>query len=323
MTDPLNVQLYEKSNDVPYKMIIGAPVGSGSFGIVYKAENISTGAVVAVKQIGGIYSSEDQNTVRKELSMLQICDHINVVKLLDAYQVDGNPNTFYLVMDPWAPYTLSAFLHQSQSQRSHDSPWFDQGSRKTEGRVVRIFRGLADGLSYLHDKSIKHKDLKPDNILLYDNGPRGIRPVIADLGISKIFKQGNPTDYYKSTYAYLSPEQVSSTGSTLRSDVWQLGCCFALTLAVFWEGCTGFQGLWNTFNRTKEDQLRNIALQASSFMEIFKALCPSRNKTQLRAHWLTAGMLEKEPQLRFDIETVRNELADLQNCVARLTPAAQ
>jgi serine/threonine protein kinase len=214
-------------------------------------------------------------------------------------------------MDTWAPYTLYTFLQQNDSQRHRDAPWFTQGSHKTERQMIRIFRGLADGLSYMHDKSIKHKDLKPENILLYDEGPRGIRPVIADLGISKMFKPGNLTDYNKSTYAYLAPEQVKSTGSTLRSDVWQLGCCFALTLAVFRHGSPGCRQLWNSFENSDGDCSCNIALEASIFMETFKLLCGHGSVSQLRVHWLTTAMLEIEPELRFDIETVRTELADL------------
>jgi serine/threonine protein kinase len=177
--------------------------------------------------------------------------------------------------------------------------------------MIRIFRGLADGLSYLHEKSIKHKDLKPENILLYDAGHRGIRPVIADLGISKIFKHGNPTDYNKSTYAYLAPEQVKAIGSTLRSDVWQLGCCFALMLAVFRQGSAGCQQLWNSFENSDGDCSCNIALEASTFMGTFKLLCGHGSVSQLRVHRLTTAMLEIEPELRLDIETVRTQLADL------------
>lgn len=305
------MRLYKQSSDVPYKEAVGVTAGRGSFGVVYKAENTNTRTVVAIKQLSGIYSSKSQDTVRKELSMLQICAHPNIVKLLDAYQIDDNPNTFYMVMEPWAPYTLYAFLHQSDSQRCRDSPWFTQCSHKTERHMIRIFRGLADGLSYLHDKSIKHKDIKPENILLHDTGHRSIRPVIADLGISKIFKHGNPTDYNKSTYAYLAPEQVNAIGSTLRSDVWQLGCCFALMLAVFRQGSAGCRQLWNSFENSDGDCSCNIALEAPKFMGTFKLLCGNGSVSQLRVHRLITAMLEIEPELRLDIEAVRTQLADL------------
>ena len=309
-TDPLNVRLYNESSHVPYKEVVGVPAGRGSFGVVYKAQNTTNNGTVAIKQLTGIYSSKNQAVVRKELSMLQRCAHPNIVKLLDAYQIANKPNTFYLVMEPWAPYTLAEFLHQSDHQRLQDSPWFAPCIHKTERRIIRIFRGLADGLGYLHDKSIKHKDLKPENILLYDAGHRGIQPVIADLGISKIFKHGNPTDYNKSTYAYLAPEQVNETGSTLRSDVWQLGCCFALMLAVFRQGSAGCQRLWNSFENSDGDCSCNIALEATRFMETLKVLCGHGSVSQLRLHRLIVAMLAIEPELRLEIDSVRARLTD-------------
>lgn len=268
-----------------------------------------TQKTVAIKQLKMMYSSKQQATVRQELSMLGICNHPNVVKLLDAYQIHGNPYAFHLVMQPWAPYTLEAFLHESTSERRNSAPWFTQGDYKTERKVVRILRGLADGMGYLHDKSIKHKDLKPANILLRDTGPSGIQPVIADLGISKIFRDGDWTDYNQSTYIYLALEQVKSTGSTLRSDIWQLGCCFALLLAVFRRGSLGCWHLWNSF--TEYDRSCNIALEASSFLRTFEILCGDGSVSQRRAHWLTTAMLCLEPELRLDIKTVKSELADI------------
>lgn len=311
ITDPLNIQSYETINDAPYTEMPGAEVGAGSFGIVFRAQDTKTRTMVAIKRIGEIYNIKKQITVRKELSMLEICDHPNIVKLLDAYQISDQPEVFYLVMEPWAPYTLTKFLRQSDSQRCRDSPWFTPGSHRTERQVIRIFRGLADGLCYLHDKSIKHKDLKPDNILLYDDGRRDIRPIIADLGISKIFKSGNPTDDMKTTYAYRAPEQVASTGSTLRSDVWQLGCCFALLLAVFRHGSAGGQHLWDSFENTNEGLSCNIAQEAQTFLAAFDKLCGHGSASQRRAHLVTRAMLEINPESRFDMETVRACLDDL------------
>jgi serine/threonine protein kinase len=298
-------------SDVPYQKTLCIEVGHGSFGIVHQARNLKTDTIVAVKQIKEIYSPKRQGAARKELSMLDICDHANIVKLLDAYQLEEDPSTFYLVMEPWAPYTLHKFLRQDESQRLRESPWFSQGSHKAERQMIRIFRGLADGLSYLHEMSIKHKDLKPENILLYDDGLRGIRPIIADLGISKIFKKGNPTDYTGSTYAFLAPEQIKRVGSTLRSDIWQLGCCFALTLSVFRQGSAGCTQLWNSIERTDEACSCNIALEANFFMETLESLCGHGTESQLCVYRLTVGMLELEPEQRYEIKTVKMILAKL------------
>lgn len=240
ITDSLNVKFYNTTSDVPYKETAGATVGRGGFGSVYRAQYINTQAVVAIKELRGIDTSRDRATVRKELNMLQMCNHPNIVKLVDAYQIYGQQNTFYLVICPWAPYTLNTFLNETDSKRRQSSPWFTPGSPDTEQHVLRIFRGLADGLSYLHDRSIKHKDLKPDNILLRSTS-HGVLPIITDLGLSKICARGNPTRDLESTYAFLAPEQIRESGTTtLRSDVWQLGCalrlCWRRFKRVAWVG---------------------------------------------------------------------------------------
>jgi serine/threonine protein kinase len=314
LTDPLKIHLYANESDVPYHEVQGGIIASGSFGVVYKVRDIRIGTIHAVKEIKKV-SSKQIEAVRKELSMLQRCDHPNIISILDAYQVADNLATFFLVNDPWAPYTLSGFLHQSDLKRRAACPWFSQNSTLTEKHITRIFNGLADGLEYLHQKSIKHKDIKPENILLYNAGPGIIRPIIADLGISKFFKAHCSTDYYKGTYAYLAPEQIESVESTLKADIWQLGCCFALILAVFRHGSRGCNQLWNSFENSDVNCSCNIARESFSFMKAFKDLCGEGSPSQCFAHWIVTAMLEKTPALRFDIQRVKRELSELLSMV--------
>jgi serine/threonine protein kinase len=250
-----------------------------------------------------------------ELAMLERCDHPNVIKLLDAYQVVDDPHVINLVIEPYAPYTLNSFLHGSDGQRRIDCPWFKQNSPLTERRIYKILDGLASGLEYLHSKSIKHKDIKPDNILLYNEGHGAVRPVIADLGSSKIFVVEGSTDYDRSTYAFLAPEQVSRTESTPKADIWQLGCCFALTLAVFRRGSAGCSELWRSFEYTDVDCSCNIALQAEDFMKCFDYICGQGSPSQRYAHWLVTAMLELLPKARFDIGAVREKVSYLVSMV--------
>ncbi|KAH6671959.1 kinase-like domain-containing protein [Halenospora varia] len=262
-TDPLYIHTYVTADQVPYKEDTEAPTASGSFGIVYKGVDVNTGAARALKQLKQIYSAKKPTPVLKELNMLQRCDHPNIIRLLDAYQIEGDLSMIVLVTEPWAPYTLSSFLHDNDSQRHAACPWFLRNSPSTERHIFRIFDGLASGLEYLHDQSIKHKDIKPDNILLYNAGQETIQPIIADLGVSKIFEVGGSTDYNKSTYPYLAPEQIDFIESTLKADVWQMGCCFALILAVFRGGSAGCRQLWTSFENS--DRIALAILQRSRF----------------------------------------------------------
>lgn len=113
----------------------------------------------------------------------------------------------------------------------------------TDGIVYNIFEQLADGLVHIHEKPIKHKDIKPSNILLQqtqtESGSWCVTPIIADFGISKPVERDRPTNCTKSTIDFLAPEQISHTESTLKLDIFTLGCCFALTLAVLCETTQG------------------------------------------------------------------------------------
>jgi len=92
---------------------------------------------------------------------------------------------------------------------------------------------LADAVTYLHANQIKHKDIKPENILLYREGNVAeITPLITDFGVSKVFSKDALTNYTDSTRSYLAPEQLHKESSTLKADIWQLGCSFAYLLAL-------------------------------------------------------------------------------------------
>jgi len=295
----------------PCVEVPGVPTAEGSYGLVSKATNPRTGAVVAIKQLRKLYSDKKRNAVLKELGMLERCDHPNIIRLLVAYQLEDDPSIIYLVTEPWAPYTLDSFLHEGDSRRQAACPWFVQGSADTEGQILKIFKGLAAGLEYLHDNSIKHKDIKPPNILLHNPSGDNLRPIIADLGISKIFQVGGSTDYNQSTYTYLAPEQIASIESSLKADIWQMGCCFALTLTVFHAGSAGCRQLWNSFENTNEDCSCNIAKESIPFMKTLNNLCGSGTPSQFQVYRLITTMLDINPASRPDVGKIRRELEKL------------
>ncbi|KAF7888488.1 uncharacterized protein EAF02_003029 [Botrytis sinoallii] len=307
--DRIYVHVFTEAEKVPYEVDLDIPQAEGSFGIVYKAVNTTNNTAFAVKMFKKVYSSKQRSEILKELGLLARCNHPNLLTLMDAYQVHDNPHTYYLVTQPWAPYTLDMFIHETDNQRRKSCPWF--ASIMKETKILMVLKGLADGLDYLHGHSIKHKDIKPDNILLYHDSTKGIRPIIADLGESKVFRQGGTTNYSKSTYRYLAPEQVNHTDSSLKADVWQMGCCFAFLLVILSEGSRGSWDLWGSFENDDPNCSCRISTESEHFMKTLRRLCSKSTYSQEYVLWIITGMLELLPTARMDIQAVREELSQL------------
>jgi serine/threonine protein kinase len=206
----------------------------------------------------------------------------------------------HLVTTPWAPFTLMNFLQRDGAVRRAECPWFEPRSSDSNHIILRIMFELSDGICYLPRKSVKHKDIKPDNILLHLESSRNVRPIITDFGVSKIYGKGGSTDYILSTWTYLAFEQLDKAESSLKSDVWQLGCCFALILALACGGLVAVERLWDSFENTDDLRSCNIAQELSYFMPVLAEVCSH----QPQVLYVVRGMLEKEPVPRWGIETV-------------------
>ncbi|KAF7953792.1 uncharacterized protein EAE97_001191 [Botrytis byssoidea] len=309
--DRIYVHTFTEAEKVPYEEDLDAPRAQGSFGIVYKAVNTTDNTVFAVKMFKKVHSSEQRDMISKELALLDRCNHPNLLTLVGAYQLHDDPHTYYMITQPWAPYTLEMFIHENDSQRLKSCPWFASSSTTKEIKILMVLKGLADGLDYLHEHLIKHKDIKPNNVLLSYDSARGIRPIIADFGESKVFREGGTTNYSKSTYEYLAPEQVDHTDSSLKADVWQMGCCFAFLVVILHKGSQGSWDLWETFNNDDSNCSCRISTEFEEFIKTLRRLCPKNTYSQEILLWIVTGMLEPLPTARLDIRVVRELLSEL------------
>lgn len=217
-------------------------------------------------------------------------------------------------MAPWAPSTLWNFLLATDVRRKTEFPWFEPNVVSSDRCIYSIMLDIAAAVAFLHERSIKHKDIKPQNILLYREATGTIRPIVTDVGETKVYRAGTATDPKRSSYEYLAPEQQLETEdmqSTLKSDIWQLGCCFAMLLAVARAGLSGLEKLWNSFTNTAENSSCNIANESVQFMAMLHDICSSGSIPQEYAHRVVTRMLDKNPMTRFDIQNVSVELANL------------
>lgn len=189
-------------------------LGRGGTSDVYRARSEISGRLVAVKVLKSEFSgNEDYLVLLTREEEIREIRHDAVVRYSENHRTpDGH---VYLLMD----YV--------------DGPGLDkklqQGPMPPEDLMV-ICRRVAEGLQAAHDRSIVHRDLSPDNIILRGGDPA--QAVIIDFGIAKDTNPGAETivgNEFAGKYAYAAPEQLSGK-TDARTDIYSLG---ALLLANF------------------------------------------------------------------------------------------
>jgi serine/threonine protein kinase len=209
-TEPLNPGIVDLSSDC---------FAEGRWSQVFSAR--ICGQWFACKRI--CTSSESNRKVyEKEINILQTLrnrPHWHVVQLLGFFPKPECSDERNLVLSPLAECTLADYLSQEPVT----------GHKRV---VQRWFGCLAGGLLNIHEQNIKHKDIKPGNLLVH-----GDNIIITDLGISNKFS-GRSTSYGDSlgTSTYMAPEVHKRNEQTRvhrgrQQDVWSLTCCFIEMLA--------------------------------------------------------------------------------------------
>ncbi|RTE75161.1 hypothetical protein BHE90_010420, partial [Fusarium euwallaceae] len=303
---PRYVQTYQTMKDTRYDQSSGSTISTGSFASVRMVKHTDTQEKLALKTF---IKTSDRAQILYEIGILQVCDHPNILKLVEAFSMptededEDEGETIQIIMSPWAPFTLQKFL-----ESPNRCPWFQPGSPQSQMCVYKIMQQLTDAVVYLHRRSIKHKDIKPDNILLHKPKSSPPHAIIADVGVGKVLVRNGSTNYIHSTYEYLAPEQVSKKASGLPADVWQLGCCFAMLLAVSKAGTLGFKRLWDSFCLTGSCQ---IAGEHGHFMKSFGEIYLLRSRADRVAYSLVSSMLNRDHKARINIEGVLASVEDL------------
>ena len=187
------------------KYTLGALLGQGGMGAVYRSRHPQLDRDVAIKMIVGGGDAQAQQRFMREAQLVANLAHPNIVRIFDVDRHDGQP---YIVMD---------FVEGgSLASRLADGPL-------TLAQALPILIPLADALAYAHGQGIVHRDLKPANVLLRRDGG----PVLADFGIARLAEatgaaQITATGAVLGTVAYMAPEQFRGQ-SDARSDIYALG----------------------------------------------------------------------------------------------------
>jgi cyclin-dependent kinase 10 len=190
-------------------------VGEGTYGIVYRACDTKIQKYVALKRIR--IDSENNGfpvSALREISLLRNLSHPNIVSVLEVVVADGLENIF-MVME---------YCHQDLAYLMDHVISKNPQNAYTPAQVKCLMNQLFQGVNYLHDNYIIHRDLKLSNLLLTDGGVLKI----ADFGLARQYT--DPPDSMTPkvvTLWYRSPELLLGTCNYDQSiDVWSIGCIF-------------------------------------------------------------------------------------------------
>ncbi|MBQ8659760.1 MAG: Stk1 family PASTA domain-containing Ser/Thr kinase [Bacilli bacterium] len=193
----------QKIND-RYQII--KSIGEGGMANVYLAYDTILDRDVAVKVLRGDLSNDEKFVRRFQREALNASSlsHPNIVEV---YDVGDDNGQYFIVME----YIDGKNLKDLVKKRG----------KLTVTEVVDIMSQIADGLSVAHDSYIIHRDIKPQNIMILENG----LVKITDFGIAMAMNatQLTQTNSVMGSVHYLPPEQASGKGSTLKSDIYSMG----------------------------------------------------------------------------------------------------
>ena len=197
------IQKGQKIND-RYQII--KSIGEGGMANVYLAYDTILDRNVAVKVLRGDLATDEKFVRRfqREALSASSLSHPNIVEVYDVGEDNG---IYYIVME----YIEGKHLKQLLKRR---------GKLTTE-EAVDIMLQITDGMSCAHDSYIIHRDIKPQNIMILENG----LVKITDFGIAMALNstQLTQTNSVMGSVHYLPPEQASGKGCTIQSDIYSMG----------------------------------------------------------------------------------------------------
>lgn len=262
------------------RYVLRGAIGTGGMAEVELADDTVLDRKVAIKMLHGRYADDPSFLARfrREAQSAASLNHPNIVGVYDTGSSNGRS---YIVMEYVSGRSLRDVLRQEVLSAN---------------RAAEMAADVADALHYAHERGLVHRDVKPGNIMVSDEG----QVKVTDFGIARALNAETVTQTAAvfGTAAYVSPEQAQGDPVDRRSDVYSLGC-------VLYEMLTGSQpfagesAVTLAYKHVSEPPLPPSRLDAN--------VSPELEAVTLRA-------LAKDPADRY--QTADEFAADLRRAVA-------
>ena len=264
--------------DNRYKIV--KSIGEGGMANVYLAWDTILEREVAVKVLRGDLA-EDEKFIRRfqrEANSASSLRHPNIVEMYDVGEDNGK---YFIVMEFVDGMTLKSLIKKRGALNLNEA--------------IDIMLQLASGIACAHDSFIIHRDIKPQNVLILEDG----RVKITDFGIAMALNSNEltQTNSVMGSVHYLPPEQASGSGSTIKSDIYSLGILMFELLT----GKVPFKG-----DNAVEIAIKHMRDQIPSVCNINPSIPQSVENIVLKA-------CAKNPKNRYDSAAEMYE--DLKTCL--------
>ena len=230
-------------------------LGKGGYGRVCKGRHIETQEAVAVKEVEK--NEKTCNFIEREMSYMQTCKHYNIVRFFDTKETKDST---YIIMEYCQNGNMDQYMHKHKIS-------FE--------KCMSFMMNIADAVEYLHcEKTICHRDIKPDNILVANNG-QDVK--LGDFGLARLFPGScsRATGTGVGTYGWLAPEILHEADDRSRysfsADIFALGLVFlALLLALPGKShLLPYTGMYKIFSYTLTLQNHRHQVRKNSISHYF------------------------------------------------------
>ncbi|XP_056292052.1 mitogen-activated protein kinase kinase kinase kinase 3-like isoform X4 [Pseudoliparis swirei] len=269
-------------------------IGSGTYGDVYKARNVNTGELAAIKVIK-LEPGEDFDVVQQEIIMMKDCKHSNIVAYFGSYL---RRDKLWISMEYCGGGSLQDIYHVT--------------GPLSESQIAYMSRETLQGLYYLHNKGKMHRDIKGANILLTDNG----YVKLADFGVSaQITATLAKRKSFIGTPYWMAPEVAAverKGGYNQLCDIWAVGIT-AIELAELQPPMFDLHPMRALFLMTKSNfqppKLKDKVMWTNNFHHFIKLSLTKNPKKRPTAEKLLQHPFVSQPLSR----TLAIELLDKSN----------